>query len=260
MGILFTGLIAGFGSAFLGIGGGVVIVPALVIFFKFDIKKAVGTSLAAIVPSALVGASLHYLINPDNIFFGVAAIIAVGAVIGAKLGALTANRIHSRLLTVLFACLLLVVGLKQGRLLPWDEFLSPLEAANFIPHYFALGLFAGFSSALFGIGGGVIIVPALSLLFSFGMHQAIPTSLTVIVPTTFFGAIFHYQKGSINLNVLKFLVPGALAGAVMGAFISNWVTGDVLRNIFAVLLIVFSVKLFSSILFKRIGERDEKSH
>ena len=176
IGIILVGLVAGFGSAFLGIGGGVIIVPSLVVFFSLDIKKAIGTSLSAIVPAALVGVIVHYLIEPSNIFFGVAFIVIIGAAIGAKLGAITASRVHVRLLTLLFAVLLLFVALKQGGLLPGDRFLSAVKAQNPSPYYFVLGIFAGFSSALFGIGGGVLIVPALSILFSFGMHQAIPTS------------------------------------------------------------------------------------
>ncbi|MEA3489378.1 MAG: sulfite exporter TauE/SafE family protein [Candidatus Omnitrophota bacterium] len=240
--LLILGFFAGFGSAFLGIGGGVVMVPSLVLLLDYDIKKAVGTSLTTIVPAALVGVSTHYILNSDNILFISALFIILGSVAGAKIGAAIADRIRGDLIRVLFAALLLFVGLKQVGLIriPTESVLS----INSYPFFVILGLIAGISSALFGIGGGAIMVPSLDLFFGFQMHQAIATSLTVIVPTSAAGAIFHAKLNNIDRRAVRFLIPASLLGAILGAILSNMLTPVTLRYIFGFFVIFFSVKMF----------------
>ncbi len=235
------GFIAGFASAFLGIGGGVVLVPSLVLFFDYEVKKAVGTSLATIVPAALVGVATNYLIKSDNIRFAAALLIVLGAIAGAKLGAVIANKISGRLLKTLFAVLLLFVGLKQMGVLNIPT--GRIANIDAYPLLIILGLVAGMSSALFGIGGGIVMVPALSLLFGLSMHQAIATSLTVIVPTALAGAVFHSRLDNINIGAMRFLMPASLVGAVLGAVISNRLSPDILQFIFGILLIACAVKM-----------------
>jgi uncharacterized membrane protein YfcA len=241
IGLLTLGLVAGFASAFLGIGGGVVLVPSLALFFDYDIKKAIGTSLATIVPAALVGVTINYFIKSDNIQFVAALFIILGSIAGAKFGAAIAAKISGRLLTLLFAVLLLFVGLKQTGVvnIPTEQ----ITNIEIYPLLIILGLAAGVSSALFGIGGGVVVVPALSLFFGFSMHQAIATSLTVIVPTAFAGAVFHSKFNNINTGAIKYLIPASLIGAVLGAIISNRLSSDALQFIFGILLIFCSFKL-----------------
>ena len=239
--LIAVGAAAGFGSAFLGIGGGVIMVPALSLLFGYAIKRAIGTSLATIVPAALVGAVTHYIINSGNILFISALFIALGSLAGAKMGAIIVNRIHSRLLVVLFALLLFLIGLRQLGIvkLPTDA----LANVSLWPFLIVLGLLAGTTSALFGIGGGVVMVPCLSLFFGFDMHQAIATSLTVIVPTTLAGAFFHAGFDNINKDALPFLVPAALAGSVFGAILSNMVSSGSLQFVFGTVIIVFSARM-----------------
>ena len=239
--LLILGFIAGFGSAFLGIGGGVIMVPALVLFFGYEIRKSVGTSLATIVPAALVGAITHYLIKSGNIQFVTALLIIPGSIAGAKLGAILVNKINGRLLRSLFALLLLFIGLKQTGIISIPT--GHISSVNIYPLLIILGLVAGTASALFGIGGGVVLVPALSLLFGLSMHQAIATSLAVIVPTAFAGAVFHSKFDNIDTGAIKFLIPASLAGAVSGAVFSNMTSPAALQFIFGLALILVAAKL-----------------
>lgn len=240
--LLALGLIAGFCSAALGIGGGAIIVAALVLLFGYEIKKAIGTSLATIVPTAFVGIITHYIIKSGNIKFLIALFIVMGSIIGAKFGAKLANEISGKLLTRLFALLLFFVGLKLVGIINLPA--ETVSNIDIYPLLIILGLVAGSASALFGIGGGVIMVPVLNLFFGLSIHEAVATSLTVILPTTFAGAVFHKKFDNINPEAIKFLIPTSLIGAVFGAIAANVLPSVTLTIFFGIFLILCSIKIF----------------
>ena len=240
--LLSLGLLVGFSSAALGIGGGVTMVPALTLLFKLDIKKAVGISLSTIIPVATVGVITYCVLNCSYIRIFVALLIAVGSVVGAKYGVTIASKISSSFLTKLFSILLLFVGLKLIGIV--DIPLGANSNSIIYPLLVVLGLFAGLSSAMFGIGGGVIMVPALNLFFGLTIHESIATSLTVIIPTTIAGAFFHNKINGISKREVKFLIPMAIVGAVVGALTANNLPAVTLKFIFGLFLIVCSFVIF----------------
>ncbi len=110
-----------------------------------------------------------------------------------------------------------------------------------------LGVIAGFAAGLFGIGGGAVIVPALYFLFSaldydasFTMHMAVGTSLVTIIPTAISSSLTHYRHGAIAMPWFFSLVGGIAIGAVAGGFLALSLPGDLLRKIFAVLLVIMA--------------------
>lgn len=241
-GLLFLGLIAGFLSAALGIGGGAIMVPALVLFFCYEMKKAVGTSLATIVPTALVGVITHYLLESSNIKWLIVLFILLGSILGARFGATLAKKLHSSILKKIFAVLIIFTGLKMTNILKIPT--QTITTITAYPLLIFLGLIAGSASALLGIGGGVIMVPVLNLFFGLNIHQAVATSLTVILPTTFAGAIFHNKFDNINKKALKFLVPTALLGGVLGAVFTNSMPSETIKIIFGVYLFIAAILMF----------------
>ena len=108
MRLVLIGLVAGFFSALFGVGGGIVIVPLLVIFAAFPQRTAGGTSLAAIVSIAVAGTILYGL--RGEVHFGYAALVGVPAAAGAVAGAALQQRIPTRALGVAFASLLAAIG------------------------------------------------------------------------------------------------------------------------------------------------------
>ena len=238
--LLLLGLIAGVVSGLLGVGGGVIVVPALVLFFGYEIKKAVGISLATIVPTVLVALLIHYLIDSSNVKGTIALFIVLGSIPGARIGAHIVRKINSALLKNLFALLLLVIAVKILTMLNYIDN-SPIDINYLL--LVILGLIGGVSSSVFGIGGGVVIVPALNLLCGLSMHSAIATSLLVIFPTTLSGAIFHKKFGNLNIKTARLLIPAALLGAVIGAIFANKVDTGTLRMIFSMYLILCAVKM-----------------
>ena len=112
--------------------------------------------------------------------------------------------------------------------------------------FIILGLCAGTLSGLLGVGGGVIIIPALTSLFGMGIKQAIGTSLAVIVPTAISGAIVHYKAGNVNLQGFILIALGAIIGGILGAKIVSLIPAGVLKTIFAIFMIIAAVRMLIS--------------
>lgn len=110
----------------------------------------------------------------------------------------------------------------------------------------AAGFAAGWLSALLGIGGGVILVPMMTIFFKVPVQQAIGTSLAVIIPTALIGAWTHYNLNNLNFKLALVLIVGAVIGSYVGAMCVNVISPDILRKAFAVLLVVTAVRMFFS--------------
>ncbi|MFH1877602.1 MAG: sulfite exporter TauE/SafE family protein [Candidatus Omnitrophota bacterium] len=240
--LLAVGVVSGFFSAALGIGGGVIMVPALLFYLKYDIKEAVGVSLASIVPGAFVGVLTYFFMHSLNVDLRNVFFIVCGSVAGARAGVWLAGRVNAVVLRRMFAFILFFTGLKLAGVI--DLPAGTVTDAGLPLFLVLLGGAAGLSSGLFGIGGGVIMVPVLNLFFGLSMHEAIGTSLAVIVPTSLAGAWFHKRAGNMKLDAVMFILPAVLAGAVSGALVSDKMPDAVLKFIFGVLLILCAVKLF----------------
>jgi uncharacterized membrane protein YfcA len=107
-----------------------------------------------------------------------------------------------------------------------------------------IGLAAGMLSGLVGVGGGIIIVPALVFFLGFSQHQAIGTSLGILLlPAGILAVMNYYKKGFIDLKVVLILFIGYLVGSYFGSKISLNVAQDSLKKIFAIMLIITAIKL-----------------
>jgi uncharacterized membrane protein YfcA len=107
-----------------------------------------------------------------------------------------------------------------------------------------IGLSAGLLSGLVGVGGGIIIVPALVFFLGFSQHQAIGTSLGILLlPAGIFAVINYYRKGFIDLKVVLILFIGYVIGSYFGSNISLNVSQEALKKVFALMLIVTAIKM-----------------
>jgi uncharacterized membrane protein YfcA len=110
--------------------------------------------------------------------------------------------------------------------------------------YLLLGLAAGVFSGLVGVGGGVIIVPALVYLFNMSQHQAQGTTLALLVPPIgLLAALTYYKQGFVDIRVAAFICAGFFLGALFGARAANNVSDSVLRQLFGVVLLLMSMKM-----------------
>ncbi len=126
---------------------------------------------------------------------------------------------------------------------------------NYIPMEFLLcllvGIIAGLLSGLFGVGGGLIIVPILTFLFvglqfpeAHIMHLALGTSLAAIALTSFSSARAHHRQGNVNWMVVKRITPGVVLGTLLGALMAARFDGNWLKIIFAVYVFAVASQLF----------------
>ena len=108
----------------------------------------------------------------------------------------------------------------------------------------SIGLVAGVLSGLFGIGGGVVMVPALVILLSFGQKTAVGTSLgALILPVAALSVLQYYRAGHVDVRVSLLLAAGIFLGSVLGARVALGTSDQVLRRLFAVLLVAMAVRL-----------------
>jgi uncharacterized membrane protein YfcA len=110
--------------------------------------------------------------------------------------------------------------------------------------YILLGLVAGIFSGLIGIGGGIIIVPALVLLFGLSQHSAQGTTLALMVPPIgLLAALAYYKQGFVDLKIAAFVCIGFFLGGLIGAKFALGIPETILKKIFGVVLLAVSVKM-----------------
>ena len=224
--LLLIGVATGLASGLLGVGGGFVMVPALVYMLGTPQREANGTSLAVIVPVAIVGASILGKGHQVNVEVGIP--LAIGAVGGAVIGARLTRRLSDLVLRRAFG----VMAITFGILMVAD---AVLRAVGGNAHLTAavrptglslwvmalvVGAVAGVLSGLLGIGGGAVMVPAMTLLMGLSQHVAQGTSLLVIIPTAISGSITHFRMGNIRLQTAGWLSVGGVVGAAAGAVLA----------------------------------------
>ncbi|HQW84367.1 MAG TPA: sulfite exporter TauE/SafE family protein [Ferruginibacter sp.] len=115
----------------------------------------------------------------------------------------------------------------------------------FIGGLLILGIIAGYFSGLIGIGGGVIIVPALIILFGFSQHMAQGTTLALLIPPIGILAVMdYYKKGYVDVKDAIFICAGFVIGGYLGGRMSLGLSEAVLRKVFSLILIIIGVRMF----------------
>jgi uncharacterized membrane protein YfcA len=110
--------------------------------------------------------------------------------------------------------------------------------------YLLLGLVAGSLSGLIGIGGGVIIVPALVFLFGLSQHQAQGTTLALLVPPIgLLAALTYYKQGYVDLKIAAFVCVGFFLGGLLGAKLAIGLSNVILEKVFGVALLLIALKM-----------------
>jgi uncharacterized membrane protein YfcA len=126
------------------------------------------------------------------------------------------------------------------------DLIAPSLTSEIMPLTFlAIGLAAGVLSGLFGIGGGILIIPSLIFLAKFPTKLAIGTSLgAMLLPVGLLGAYTYYQDGNLNLKASLLIGLGLFLGAYAGARVSQQLSGVTVQRMFAIFLVVVAVRLW----------------
>lgn len=252
---LVGGLAAGVVGGLFGVGGGMLLVPTLVLLLGRSQHVAHATSLVAVALGALAGVTRFGIAGSVALVGGLA--LAAGAIVGARLGAVLLPRIPERRLRSLFVGVLLLLALRfllvgASGDAAVDGDLVPARDAVALGLHVVGGLAAGMVSSVLGVGGGVVNVPLLVLGLGYGQHVAEGTSLAVIVPTAVTGAVSHHRNGYTDWALGLRLGVGSIAGATAGAQLALSLSPVTLGRLYGVLQLVVAL-----LMLRRPRRRDE---
>lgn len=229
-------------SGFFGVGGGILIVPGLVLLLGMDQRRAHGTSLAAIVPIAAAGVAGYAL--DGQVEWTAAVLLASGAAAGVALGTRALRRVSERALRRGFAAfMLLAAGALLLRVPTAGGRVS--IGAGVAAALLGIGAGAGFLAGLLGVGGGIVIVPALALLLSVPDAAAKGTSLFVIIPTAAVGTVRNVRHSVTDLRMAAVAGLAGVASAFAASRLSAGLDPRASAISFAALLAAAAVALLA---------------
>ncbi|NVJ66681.1 MAG: sulfite exporter TauE/SafE family protein [Gammaproteobacteria bacterium] len=254
--LLALGLLNGVLAGLLGIGGGLVIVPAMVwLLPKIGVPAehlmhmALATSMATICFTAISSAYAHH--KRGSVSTRLLKILVPAIAAGALLGAYIADLIDSIWLGRIFGAGAVLMGLQMILGKQPTAKGGQLSAANAAP----AGVFMGALSSLLGIGGGSLVVPYL-LYHKENLVMAIGTAAACGLPLAIMATIGYvvlgwnvadlppYHLGYVYLPAVAAIALGSVASAPIGAYLAHKLPTQIIKRIFAVLLIVVGIKIF----------------
>jgi uncharacterized protein len=245
-----VGAVGGVVGALLGGGTGTVTVPALDKLTALPRKAIYGTSGIANVAVAIVGTAA-YALRGGAVDLTTGIPLMIGGAFGAVLGARLVVKAPERVLRTVFVAVLLVAGVK----LVVDALgVDPLGEAAVLPPSvrhshpaviamaLVLGVLIGAWSAALGLGGGLLTVPSLVLLFGASLHVAAGTSLAVMLPNSVIGAAAHVRQKTASVPIGTRLACGAAVGAVLGVLLALAIPGRTLGFVFGAFVLFMAVR------------------
>lgn len=259
IGLMVAAIMGGLLAGLLGVGGGIIIVPAL--FWLFSIIKfepqlamhtAVGTSLATIIATSISSMRAHH--KKDAVDWDLFKRWLPTMAIGALLGGFIAKYIASTILVLIFACLAVLVAINLFR--PISKVISSqLPSEN---KQRGIGGVIGFASALMGIGGGTFSVPTL-VAYSYPAHRAVGTAaalgLVIALPATIGfivsgwgkAGLLPYSFGYVNLIAAGIMLPFTMFFAPIGAKLAHKLPAETIKRAFAVFLFITAMRMLISL-------------
>jgi len=241
---ILLGFGIGLALGMLGGGGSILTVPALVYVVGQSPQAAVTASLMIVGANSAMGAFMHR--SQGTLNWKVALVFGGVGMGAAYLAAGWSKAIPSGTLMILFATLMLVVGLFMI-LKPMP--LSQEGGRGWLVTVLSGGV-VGLLTGFLGVGGGFLIVPALVMLVGLPMRQAVGTSLVVIAMNSLAGFLGHLQGPPIDVGVVAIFVAAGLIGALLGARLTRFVHPEHLRKVFAFFVIGLAIFLLADNLHK----------
>jgi uncharacterized protein len=257
-GSFFAGLL----GALTGLGGGVVLVPLLTLFFKVDIRYAIGASLVSVIATSSGAAAAYVKEGFSNIRIGM--FLEIATTLGALLGAFLATIVSTSAIAVLFGLVLLYSAYlsrkprpKEARNLPPDPLATRLKMnGNFpdnegtryynvqqVPAGFATSLGAGTLSGMLGIGGGAVKVLLMDQVMKIPFKVSTTTSNFMIGVTAAASAGVYLNRGYIDPGLAMPVMLGVLSGSLLGSHILMKAETKWLRLIFSLVIVILGLQM-----------------
>lgn len=263
---LILALLSGLLGSLLGLGGGVILVPLLVLLLHLPMHTASAASILAVVATSTASTSNYVREGLTNLRLGV--FLELSTTLGAISGAMMTIAMGESLLRVVLGLILIYAAIMMLRRIgEWKPKVSDglasrlkldgcyydkaegIEVAYGVdktPVVLILSYLAGVISGLLGIGGGGIKVPAMNLLGGVPMKAAVATSSFMIGITAAAAAIIYMRYGYCNNIIASSVILGALLGASLGSRITPRVRSGSLKMLFSILLIIVGLRMILS--------------
>lgn len=260
--LLICGFIVGMLGSLLGIGGGVIIVPTLVLLFGFSIHSAIAASLVAIIATSSTATAHNIKTGIVNLNFGISLelIASICAITGSIISVSLNGKIVSAIFSItLFATALAYyfnrnveissVEVKQKNDLFSGNFFDPSKqqkiyysAQHLIPTFIVSGL-AGLLSGMLGVGGGIFKVPAMNLISKLPIKMVTATSNLMVGITALSGAIIYFKSGYLNPKIASIIIIGVVFGSKFTLWKFRKLTDKRIKLLFMLFLIFVSVEM-----------------
>ena len=257
-------LVAGFLGSLLGLGGGLIVIPALTLVLHIDIRLAIGASIVSVIATSSGAAAAYVRDHLANM--RVAMFLELGTTLGAITGAYLAGILHQRFLFILFGLILgySAIAMMRGRrrseeaveVGTWTRVLrlkgsyfddAAGEEIVYQPVRARIGLalmyVAGTVSGLLGIGSGALKVPAMDLAMELPIKVSTATSNFMIGVTTAASAGVYFSRGQIDPFIAAPVAVGVLAGAFLGSHTLGRIGSRSVRLLFVVVLVIIAAQM-----------------
>ncbi|WP_059105881.1 sulfite exporter TauE/SafE family protein [Shouchella shacheensis] len=260
--LVIMGLVAGTFGSLLGLGGGLIVVPALIMLgSQFDSlaytppQVAAGTSLFVMIFTG-ISSTLSYL-KQKTVDYKSAFLFFVGIAPGTVLGVIASRFVDTELFFLYFGLFMLVVvgslflrgnlrqgsGMSKGVTRSYIDETGERQTYGYRPSVaISLSVFIGFVSSLFGVGGGALVVPVMIVLFGFPARTAVATSMLVIFLSAVSGSVSHLVAGHIAWLYALALIPGAWFGGQLGAWMNRKLSSAMLVHVLRVMFLLLALR------------------
>ncbi|MCS1351834.1 sulfite exporter TauE/SafE family protein [Mechercharimyces sp. CAU 1602] len=261
--LLLIGLIAGTMGSLVGLGGGFIIVPGLLMmgayfsnYTSLTPQEAVGTSLTLIVLTALSSTLSYVKQKKVDVVSGTLFFAACGP--GAVLGVYIASLFEAEQFSLAFA-IFMVFNMcifffrkkwQPSQHVAWSINRSYTDREGNI-HFYGYSkkvalpfcFIVGVISGTFGVGGGILLVPMMLIIFRFPTQVATSTSMYVILFSSLLGSLINIYQGHILWEAVLFIAPGAWFGGRLGAWLSKYLSDRMIYNLFVALVVLIVVRM-----------------
>ncbi len=260
--LALIGFVAGSIANLLGIGGGIILVPALIHIVphilhgqSITAQGAVGTSLVLIIIGALSGTINN--IKNKQIDYGAASIFFIGAIPGSIVGTYLNSVISDEKFNMYFGIVMFIIfflSFSKGKAKPvgidwsikkeiFDDEGKSIEYGYSIWLTILISILAGIISSLFGIGGGSLMVPIMYLLYNFPIRIATATSTLVILLSSTVSSLTRLLYYDFDWRLILTITPGVWFGGRFGVFLSKRLEPEVTEKILLFALLIIALRM-----------------
>lgn len=233
------GVIAGLLAGLLGVGGGIVMVP-LMVAVGVTQHRAHATSLLAILVIAVAGVT-RFAIS-DEVDWAIGFAVALGAIVGSTFGSKVMGRMSPSALRAFFVVMLVAAGLRMllgGEVAAGDQATGAAAWAIGV----GIGLVSGFAAGVAGVGGGIVIVPALVFLLGMNQHSAEGTSLMVIIFTAIAATRVNLAEKRVDMRQGLVMGASGVISSVIGASLALGMEAPLLTRVFGGFALLVAVRM-----------------